>query len=104
MTALVIEPPAAAALRDAASWYEEQSPVLGDRLLDAIEDALEQIRRFPEAGAPVPFVAPDLLIRRGSVRRFPFQVIYLAKGETLHVLAFAHDSRRPGYWLYRFHR
>lgn len=104
MTALVIEPPAAAELRHAAAWYEEQSPGLGDRLLDAIEVALEQIRRFPEAGAPVPLVASDLPVRRGSVRRFPFQVIYLAKGDTLHVIAFAHDSRRPGYWSRRLRR
>lgn len=40
MTALVIEPQAAAELRDAANWYEEQSPGLGDRLLDAVEGAL----------------------------------------------------------------
>jgi hypothetical protein len=32
---------------------------------------------------------------------FPYHLIYLETAEAIHILAFAHDKRRPAYWLPR---
>ncbi|MHB9102149.1 MAG: type II toxin-antitoxin system RelE/ParE family toxin [Sulfuricella sp.] len=39
--------------------------------------------------------------RRMVVHRYPFFIVYRIDSDTLHVLAVAHHSRRPGYWVGR---
>ena len=92
------EPEASAELNEAALWYEQRRSGLGIEFLEAIDSALVFIARFPKAGAPVPGVPLDLPVRRVSVRRFPFHVIYLDLSDAIRILAFAHDRRPPGYW------
>jgi toxin ParE1/3/4 len=88
-------------LDHAARWYEERRSGLGRRFLALVEATLDQIQRFPGAGAPVPEVPKDLAVRRAPIEGFPYHVIYLETAETIHLLAFAHDKRRPAYWLPR---
>jgi Plasmid stabilisation system protein. len=83
----------------AARWYEERRSGLGDRFLSSVDETLDQISRFPGAGAPVPRVPPELPVRRAPIKGFPYHVIYLETAEAIHILAFAHDKRRPLYWL-----
>ena len=33
--------------------------------------------------------------------KFPYSIVYAALGEVLFILAYAHGSRRPGYWRTR---
>jgi toxin ParE1/3/4 len=96
---LLTEPEADQELEDAAWWYEEQRPGLGQLFLKAVEATVDSIQQFPGAGAPVPFVASDLPVRRAPVQRFPYHVVYLETAMEIRVLAVAHDRRRPGYWL-----
>lgn len=42
--------------------------------------------------------ADDLDVRRVPVSRFPYHLAYLVTPEEIHVLAVAHDRRRPIYW------
>ena len=95
------EPEASAELNESVLWYEQRRRGLGIEFLEAVDSALEFIVRFPQAGAPVPGVPPDLPIRRVPVRRFPFHVIYLELSSAIRILAFAHDRRSPGYWQTR---
>jgi toxin ParE1/3/4 len=88
-------------LDHAARWYEERRSDLGHRFLASVEATLDQIQRFLEAGAPAPKVPKDLAVRRAPIKGFPYHVIYLETAETIHLLAFAHDKRRPAYWLSR---
>ena len=88
-------------LDHAVRWYEERRPDLGHRFLVSVEATLDQVQRFPEAGAPVPKVPRDLAVRRAPIKGFPYHVIYLETAETIHLLAFAHDKRRPAYWMSR---
>ncbi|HEY3116947.1 MAG TPA: type II toxin-antitoxin system RelE/ParE family toxin [Chloroflexota bacterium] len=88
-------------LDHAARWYEERRSGLGHRFLASVDATLDQIQRFPGAGAPVPEVPKDLPVRQAPVKGFPHQVIYLETTDTIHLLAFAHDKRRPAYWLPR---
>jgi hypothetical protein len=43
----------------------------------------------------------DLEVRRLPVAGFPYHLIYLPRDDAIHVLAVAHDHRRPGYWTRR---
>ena len=99
---LLTEPEAEQELEDAALWYEGQRPGLGRRFLGSVAATIDRVRRFPQAGAPVPYVPADLLARRAPVKDFPYHVVYLATPSAIRILAFAHDRRRPGYWVGRY--
>jgi plasmid stabilization system protein ParE len=88
-------------LDHAARWYEERRSGLGHRFLFSVDATLHQIERFPRAGAPVPEVPQDLAVRQAPIKGFPYHVVYLETADTIHILAFAHDKRRPTYWLPR---
>lgn len=88
-------------LDHAARWYEQRRPGLGLRFLSSVDATLDQVVRFPQAGSPVPRIPPDLTIRRAPVKGFPYHVIYLEAPDAIHILAIAHDKRRPAYWLPR---
>ena len=88
-------------LEHAAQWYEERRSGLGKRFLASVDNTLDQVRRFPEAGAPVPRVPADLTVRRAPVKGFPYHLVYLETAEAIQILAIAHDRRSPGYWLSR---
>lgn len=99
---LLIEPEADQELEEAALRYEKERPGLGRRFFAEVAATMDQIRRFPQAGARVPHVPVDLLARRAPVKGFPYHIVYLTMGDTIRVLAFAHYRRKPGYWSSRY--
>jgi len=101
MKPLRTEPEASSELEEAAVWYEGKRKNLGLEFLESVDSALDFITRFTRAGSPVPHVAEDLPVRRVPLRRFPFHVVYLETSDAIRILAFAHDRRRPRYWLSR---
>ena len=81
MTTLVrFEDDADEEYRAAARWYEGRRDGLGTEFLDAVDAAIDQVVRFPRAGAPVPRVPVDLPVRRAPVKRFPYHVILCRDG------------------------
>ena len=95
------EPEGSAELEDAALWYESQRPGLGLEFVQAVDLALDQIAGWPQIGQRVTGLPSDSRARRVPVKRFPYHVVYLPWEGALRILAFAHDSREPGYWLSR---
>lgn len=83
---------------EAAAWYELQRPGLGaefERAVNAGLDLLEQ-EIVPLTAVPG---SPGLRgIKRLVLRRFPYAVIVQERDAGIIVIAFAHHSRRPGYW------
>lgn len=94
MTPIQFHPEARAELLDAATYYEEQADGLGGQLIDAVQRVTEMLAETPGLGTPVD---GHPRLRRWPIRRFPYYVIYQS-GDTLTVLAVAHDRRRPRYW------
>jgi plasmid stabilization system protein ParE len=92
------EPEASAELEEAAVWYNNQRPGLGAQFLEAVDAALDRIGRWPHAAPRVPGVPADVPARKAPVTKFPYHVAYLETPDTIRILAFAHDSREPGYW------
>jgi toxin ParE1/3/4 len=84
-------------LFDAANYYQKQEFGLGLRYLDEVEQAINFIVRYPEAGFQV----------RGSIRRillpkFPYFLVYrVLPDQQIRILAVAHHKRRPEYWSTR---
>ena len=89
-------PEAVAELVEAAQFYEERRVGFGARFLTAVESA--QIRILDN-----PFIGRIDLegARRLSVPRFPCLLNYRQKGKQIIILAVAHTSRKPGYWVAR---
>ena len=98
------EPEASAELEDAALWYEGQRPGLGLEFVQAVDLALEQIVGWPQIGRRVTGLPNDVPARKVPVKRFPYHVVYLPWESAFRILAFAHDSREPGYWLSRIRK
>lgn len=99
--AVRVEPEAEAELAEAVAWYDRQREGLGDQLLDDIQTATSFAADHPAACALAPHVPPELGVRRALCRRFPYAVAFLEADETIYVVAYAHLSRRPGYWTNR---
>jgi plasmid stabilization system protein ParE len=92
-----LHPEALVDLREAAEFYREQAGLpLSRAFLSEFEYSIELLCKHPGLGG-----AWRHGTRRFSTRRFPFSVIYTVVDSELRVLAVAHQSRRPGYWLRR---
>jgi plasmid stabilization system protein ParE len=87
---------ARAELLEAQAFYTAISPALGRRFAQALAQATESIARAPETWPQV-----SRSLRRYVVKKFPDVLLYRADGDTILIVAVAHQSRRPGYWLKR---
>ena len=83
-------------LWEAVTYYEERCPGLGLDFERVVRAAAEQLRRFPEQCAPQPDGT-----RRFPTHRFPYLIVYLLHNDALWILAVAHCSREPNYWIAR---
>lgn len=90
MTSVIVQPEAEADIRSAHDWYESKQPGLGqqfiaelDRLLALLSDR-HQIFPLFHAGC-----------RRALVKRFPYAVLYIDRGNNVFVLGVLHQRRDP---------
>lgn len=83
-------------LNEAAQYYENESPGLGQSFISEIERCTDEIVRHPDAG-----VVMRGSIRRRLVRRFPYGLLYRATASEVRVLAVMNLKRRPSYWVGR---
>jgi hypothetical protein len=58
--------------------------------------AVEYIEEFPELAA-----LGEHSVRRKVLARFPYSILYIIQQGELIILAVAHQSRRPNYWIDR---
>ena len=81
---------------EAAVWYGEKGPGLGDEFIREIDQA---IANAAAASQRYPVVFGD--IRRAVARRFPFAVYFRVRSDALVVLAVFHGRRNPTIWQRR---
>ena len=60
-----------------------------------------RLRHGPSSGTRVEGLSEALDVRRAPLSRYPYHLAYLVAGDEIHVLAVAHDRRRPTYWAGR---
>jgi toxin ParE1/3/4 len=81
----------------AVSFYETQVPGLGFRFIAQIERCQNALLETSQIGHP-----HGSRLRKFTVGdKFPYSIVYAVLGEVLFILAYAHGSRRPGYWRTR---
>ena len=93
---LILSAEARADFDEAAGWYGERSPATADRFIDAVRDALYQIRAAPDFYG---IVWND--VRCALVRRFPYAIYYHMKPEGVVVIAVIHTKRDTSVWQRR---
>jgi len=93
---LIIRPEAEAEMAEAFDWYEARVPGLGSEFLLNVDAAFNGILRNPKQ---YPVVHKNL--RRAIVRRFPFQVIFIAEESRIVIIAVFHVKRDPQRWMDR---
>lgn len=93
---MILHPEAQQEAREAALYYEQRSPRLALRFLEAIESGFRQIERSPFTWRRI---RGD--IHRFLVKTFPFGIVYAYRNDEVIVLAIMHVKREPDYWLGR---
>ena len=96
MKQIAFHPSADAEVTEAAQYYEVQKSGLGSQLLVDVERALHQILKNPEASPRI-----GRRLRRKSLLRFPYNLVYAVHQDKILILAYAHQKRRPFYWRKR---
>ena len=96
-----VEQDAEEELRAAIAGDESERPALGVALFAEVRRVISLIENFPAGGAQIPRVRARYGTRRVPLRRFPYVVVYRERTEVSQVIAFAHTSRKPGYWRSR---
>jgi toxin ParE1/3/4 len=90
---LIIRPEAEAELAEAFDWYERRVPGVGADFLAAIDVALDSVLSHPFQHPVVCRAA-----RRALIRRFPYQVLFVAEEDPIVVIAVFHGARDPRSW------
>ncbi|MDO8756630.1 MAG: type II toxin-antitoxin system RelE/ParE family toxin [Elusimicrobiota bacterium] len=93
---LRLRPEAQRELAEALSWYEKQVAGLGADFLFAVDACFQSILRHPQANPVV-----HKTIRRALLRRFPYEIFYIAGRGRIMVLAVFHAKRDPKHWVGR---
>ncbi|MEI7694433.1 MAG: type II toxin-antitoxin system RelE/ParE family toxin [Chlorobium sp.] len=96
MKVIGFHPDADAEVTEAAQYYEIRQIGLGSDLLAEVERGLNQILMNTEA---TPKIGKRL--RRKSLWRFPYNLVYTVYPDRIQILACAHQKRRPYYWRKR---
>jgi ParE-like toxin of type II ParDE toxin-antitoxin system len=91
--------PAEDEMAEASLFYDAASSGLGNDFLDDVQQAIDRLCEYPQAGGAV---ASNL--KRLLLHRFPFSIIYSVEADVILIIAIAHHGRRPGYWQSRVDR
>lgn len=93
---VIFSPEARREFEEAERYYNRQSPKLGDTFRAEIKAALPRIRTWPLS---CPVERGD--IRRLTLSRFPYKLLYAVESDHLYIIAVAHQHRAPEYWKER---
>lgn len=77
-------------------FYESRESGLGLRFQIELSRIVRLLRNSPKIGQAI-----DDDFRSFPLHGFPFTVVYELEGDSLVIVAVAHQSRQPGYWQSR---
>lgn len=81
---------------EAENYYNRVASHLGSLLRSEVRAALRRIRSWP-LSCPV----ESGEVRRLTLTRFPYKLLYSVETDYLYVAAVAHQHRMPNYWIDR---
>jgi toxin ParE2 len=88
--------PAEAEVDEAAAYFDEQRPGLGDRFEQDLLAAVNFVIEHPLSGMSL-----TKHVRKQRLRTFSYNLIYVIDELEIVIVAVAHHRRRPGYWYSR---
>ncbi|MFA7280181.1 MAG: type II toxin-antitoxin system RelE/ParE family toxin [Sterolibacterium sp.] len=86
-------PEADVEFRESARYYEDKAQGLGIAFIKEVHRAAGILASQPSIGSPM-----EDELRKFSLRRFPYNLIYTIAGDEVVIAAVAHHRRRPFYW------
>ena len=90
----IFEPAARKEFAEAGRWYAvEAGPLYATDFRNEVRRTVALMCDHPAMGTPA-----GSNTRRMVVHRYPYFIVYRVHAGRLHILALAHQSRRPGYW------
>ena len=89
---------------EAARWYSQQQRGLGKEFTQELKRCLRSLRANPTRLPLLETAPPNMKVRRALTARFPYKIIFEIIQNEVVVLAVAHGSRRPDYWIKRRQR
>lgn len=96
MTLVIFDPDAKDEFLVAVRYYEECQEGLGRRFRVVIETAVQLISE-----SPFMYRLLKAPFRRYLLPKFPYSIIYSIEPDHIHIIAVAHNKRKPEYWLNR---
>ena len=93
---VILHSEAEAEILQALEWYAERSAIAARAFVQELSSMVVLAGRSPESW---PRSAANT--RHIVFPRFPFDLVFRMQGETLEIIAVAHQRRRPAYWQYR---
>lgn len=90
---VVLTPEADADYNEAYDWYEAGTPGAGDRFAARVQDVYDVIAANPRLGRRV---LQD--VRKATVTKFPYVVLYIPEATRITVISVFHTSRDPSVW------
>jgi len=95
-SAVAVLPEAEEELREALLWYFDRSPIAADAFRSLVFSAIDALAESADM-----WPMNEDGFRYHMLSRFPYAVWYELQGDTVTILAVAHQHRRPGYWRSR---
>ncbi len=96
-----LHPRAVAEFDAVFAWYEVRDAEVAARFAEDVERAILDLCEMPLAFPRWPRIDPSLGIHRYVMRDFPYSIPFVVEHDEVYILAFAHQRRRPGYWMRR---
>jgi plasmid stabilization system protein ParE len=87
---IIFAPLARLEFEDAAAWYEQQRPGLGDEFRIEINATLQQVLKYPER-----FRLASPAMHKVMVDRFPYSIYYSIELNAIYIASIFHGSRNP---------
>lgn len=86
---------------EAAKWYEARQAGYGSQFYDAYEEGMRKIQTDPQSFSRLETNRSRRDVRRCRLRRFPYYIAFEILPSEVVILAVAHGSRRPNYFMRR---
>ena len=90
---LIVHVEAEAEILQALEWYAARSSVAASAFVHELNNMVALAARSPESWS-----GSFANTRSIVFPRFPFNLIFRVRGETIEIVAVAHQRRRPSYW------
>ena len=87
---IIFAPLARLEFEDAAAWYEQQRPGLGDEFRKEVNATLRLVLQSPQR-----FRLASPTVHKAMVHRFPYSLYYSIELNAINVASVFHGARNP---------